>query len=473
MDNAAKLRWLHVSARWLWVGLAVTLLVAAVISADRWLPAARALLSRMSQQGPGQTGVPAGDEDHRRDHDDDHAGHDETNSLHLSEQARKNIGLKLVEVNLQPYERTITVPGMVVERPGRSKTEITAPFAGVVTRIYPLQGEAVEPQQPLFEMRLTHEDLVQTQSEFLRTAEELDVIRREVQRIEKITDGAIAGKSLLERKYEQQRQEAILHAQRQALLLHGLSEKQVDNILKERTLLQTLTVHAPPAAIGNDPSTQHPELLQVQDLRVEQGQHVEAGATLCSLVNHSELYIEGKAFEQDAEEINQAAAQGWHVSALVESQPGSPRLIEGLAIQHVAGRVDEQSRALHFYVTLPNKLLRETTSGDGRKFVYWQYLPGQRMQIRVPIEKWEERIVLPVDAVAHDGVETYVFQPNGDHFDRIPVHLEYRDQVFAVIANDGSIFPGDTVAASAAHQMQMALKNESGGAIDAHAGHSH
>jgi membrane fusion protein, heavy metal efflux system len=161
------------------------------------------------------------------------------------------------------------------------------------------------------------------------------------------------------------------------------------------------------------------------------------------------------------------------VSALVESQAGSPRLIEGLAIQHVAGRVDEQSRALHFYVTLPNKLLRETTSGDGRKFVYWQYLPGQRMQIRVPIEKWEERIVLPVDAVAHDGVETYVFQPNGDHFDRIPVHLEYRDQVFAVIANDGSIFPGDTVAGSAAHQMQMALKNESGGAIDAHSGHSH
>ena len=54
--------------------------------------------------------------------------------------------------------------------------EVTAPMTGVVTRIYPIQGEAVRPGQPLFEVRLTHEDLLQLQAEFLRTVEELDVI---------------------------------------------------------------------------------------------------------------------------------------------------------------------------------------------------------------------------------------------------------------------------------------------------------
>ena len=60
-------------------------------------------------------------------------------------------------------------------------------MTGVVTRIYPIQGEAVEPGQPLFEVRLTHEDLLQVQTEFLRTVEELDVIGREVARLEKVS----------------------------------------------------------------------------------------------------------------------------------------------------------------------------------------------------------------------------------------------------------------------------------------------
>ena len=95
------------------------------------------------------------------------------------------------------------------------------------------------------------------------------------------------------------------------------------------------------------------------------------------------------------------------------------------------------------------------------------------MQVQVPVEQWPDRIVLPVDAVAQDGAEFYVFQENGDHFDRRPVHVEFQDQVSAVIANDGSLYPGDTVAYTGAHQLQMALKNKAGGGVDPHAGHNH
>jgi hypothetical protein len=49
----------------------------------------------------------------------------------------------------------------------------------------------------------------------------------------------------------------------------------------------------------------------------------------------------------------------------------------------------------------------------------------------------------------------------------------YRDQAYAVIKNDGSVFPGDIVAQRGAHQLQMALKNKSGGGADPHAGHNH
>lgn len=168
-------------------------------------------------------------DDHEADHDDHE--HDEATAIKLSRQAQGNIGLRMTQVALRSFERTITVPGIVVERPGWSVLDVTAPMTGVVTRVYPLQGEAVEPGQPLFDIRLTHEDLLQTQTEYLRTLEELDVIGREVARLDKVyADGVIAGKTLLERKYEQQKQQARLRVQRQALLLHGLSEDQVDGI---------------------------------------------------------------------------------------------------------------------------------------------------------------------------------------------------------------------------------------------------
>ena len=62
-------------------------------------------------------------------------------------------------------------------------------------------------------------------------------------------------------------------------------------------------------------------------------------------------------------------------------------------------------------------------------------------QIKVPVEQWTERIVLPVEAIAQDGAEFFVFEANGDHFDRRAVHVEYRDQDWVVIANDGALQP--------------------------------
>ena len=434
----------------------------------------------------------ADEDDHDHDHEHgkpivyDHP-HDEAATVKLSAAAQKNIGLKLATVKLGPFERTMTVPGVVVERPGWSTVEVTAPMTGVVTHIYPIQGEAVRPGQPLFEVRLTHEDLLQAQTEFLRTVEELRVIGHEVERLEKASnDGIIAGKTLLERKYEQQKQEASLRAQRQALLLHGLSKEQVHSIETTRTLLQSLTVRAPSCCTTDSSSkTKEPNasagkpiapecLLQVQKLKAVQGKYVAAGEMLCTLMDNSALYIEGIGFEQDIGVVNRAAAAKRKVSALLGAKSsGDEELVRGLRILYLDDKVDRESRAFHFFVTLPNHLQRQDETPDGHRFVYWQFKPGQRTQIRIAVERWTDRIVLPVEAVAQEGAESYVFEANDGHFDRRSVHIEYRDQESVVIANDGALRLGATIAITNAHQMQVALKNKSGGGVDPHAGHNH
>jgi len=449
------------------LGMSLTAIVAAAALHRQWPQPVRDWVVRQLQGTPVAAGTPATDgHDHGHDHAD-HAAHGEDDALTLTDQARKTIGLTEGKVTISTFARTIGVPGMVVERKGRSRFTIIAPLTGYLTKIQVTEGDAVSPEQLLFELRLTHEELVQLQADLLKTTTEVDVVRREIARLEGIgSEGLIPTKTILERKYEMQKLEAVLESQRQALLLHGLAESQVEQILASRTLLHTVAVRAP----AEPPLPAHPTLL-VQELLVEQGQHVNAGDTLAILVDHETLLIEGEAFEQDLPRIVAAAKEKRPVTAVLETKSGPATRLDGLALASVSSRVDPESRALHFYVTLPNEKVA-AGSGDDR-FVTWRYKPGQRMQLLVPVEEWRDRIVLPPEAVAQDGLEHYVFMTHGDHVHRQPVHVEYRDPTAVVIADDGALSPGDQIAMTAAQQLQLALKNRSGRAIDPHAGHNH
>jgi biotin carboxyl carrier protein len=422
-------------------------------------------------------GAHGGDED---DHASESPGekvpdhkHIEAEAVKLSQAAQANVGLQLAKVELRPFERTITVPAIIVERPGRTNIQVAATLTGVITRVWPMQGESVTPGQPLFDLRLTHEEVVEAQAEFLRTAEELDVVQREIDRLEKVAaDGVVSGKTLLERKYEKQKLQAAQRSQRQRLLLHGLSTQQVDDILAKRTLLSGLTITVPEQS-GEAAKDASARLLQVQELKVEKGQHVKAGDSLCVLADHSVLFIQGKAFEQDAPVLDKATNSDWRVTAVTDANGQSRQTVPDLPLLYVASKVEPESRAFLFYVQLPNKLIRNRQTPDGHRFSAWQFKPGQRAELLVPVERWANRIVLPVNAVVQDGPESYVFEKNDGHFDRRSVRVEYRDQFSAVIANDGTLTPGKMIIVSGSYQVHLAMKNKAGGAPDPHAGHNH
>lgn len=455
--------------RWHGVIVGVVLGCVASAAAVRYVPVARnALLSNQASDHSDD----GHDHAEHEGHNHDHPSHDEQSSIEVSAQAQKNIGLKVGQVALGAFERTLNIPAVVVERPGRSEVDITAALGGIVQRIYPIQGEALLPGQPLFDLRLTHEELVQAQTEFLKTAEELDIVRKEIARLEPLEkEGAIAQKTILDRRYEERRLAGIQRAQFEGLVLHGLSAQQAEGILYSRKLLQGLTIFAPAAESRSQ--VKGADLLLVQQLNVERGQFVNAGERLAILAEHAELYIEGRAFEQDATWLNTVVDDNRSVIALFEAEGNSPKPVPGLKVLYVADKVETDSRTLRFFVRLPNELLRDSKTPEGNRFITWRFKPGQRLQLRVPVETWPERIVLPSDAVVQDGVEWYVFQQNGDHFDRHAVHVEYRDPLNVVVAHDGSIYPGDTIVMAGAQQLQLALKNKAGGAIDPHAGHNH
>ena len=483
----------------------LTLAVTGLATSPLWWTGAQDLIRRIRTGQPPGAPVDAHDDGH------DHAD-DEMSWLELSAQARANLGLTpefVAPISLTTYRRSIRVPGIVVERPGRTRVKISTPMAGVITHVHAVQGEAVDPGTLLFQLRITAEELVSTQTDLLRTAGELDVEQREVVRLQRAAEsGAVPQKTLLERQYAAEKLAVLLNVQREALRLHGLSERQIDDIVTHRRLLRDLQILAPerdshdgdelhlsdaraiPASWLSSrdeavPVPGHPSVqthrsdvladvpLILQEVLVHKGETVAAGTTLAVLADHSELYIEGRAFEQDTELLTQSGQEHRKIDAVFHGAGESEERVAGLDLVYAASQIDEDSRTLSFFVRLPNHVTREVPSPNGQRFLEWKYRPGQRLQLLVPVEEWADQIVLPVEAIAQEGAESYVFRQNGRRFRQIPVHVKFRDSAHVVIAADGQVAPRDLVALRSAHQMQMALRNKSGGGIDPHAGHNH
>lgn len=489
----------NASAGWKTIALVAVVIAIAGASSQWWWPNAKLLLTgaKPSTDPGDEHGHDESGHDHSHE-GHDHAGHDEMSSLELTPQAMKNLGLapeSLKPIALSNYHRSITVPAIITARPGRTQIQVSSPLSGVVTHVHAVTGESVTPGELLFEVRLTYEDLVDTQSQFLKTISELEVENREISRLEKATlSGALSDKPLLERRYAKDKLEAALNSQREALRLHGLSAEQIERIQVERRLLRDLKIFAPDIdehakdeelhltsvrlrSISYNTHEEHEDAAEgrpliIEELKVQKGQGVVAGEMLCKLSDFSQLYIEGQAFEQDGPAIANAALEKWPISAILPTPKGD-QIIGDLKLAFVGNSVNQDSRTLSFYVELVNEVLTDDVNAAGQRFISWRYRPGQRLQLQVPVETWQDQIVVPVDAVAKEGADWLVFQRNGDHFDRVAVHVRHRDQASVVIANDGAIYPGDVIALKSAHQMQIALKNKSGGAVDPHAGHHH
>lgn len=498
-----KVPFRSISVGWLWLAGVIVLVGIGGFTLNRWWPVAQDWVrNTIAAQKKASTSDEHAHSEGQDGHD--HGGHahahDEGTSLELSQQAMGNVGLTddfLKPVQLETFLRSITVPAIIVERPGRTRIQVSTPMAGVITHVHAVRGEAITPGTLLFEIRITADELVATQTELLKTIGGIDVENREIARLEEVTkSGAVSQKTLLERQYAKDKLEVLLAAQKEALRLQGLSDRQIQDISVNRRLLRDLQIRVPAPDQHNEdeleltnnkvsqadyseadhsqPADGHDvPLLILQDVLVSKGERVQAGTSLAVLSDMSELYLEGRAFEQDARLLAAAAANNWKVTAVFEQGGQQSEEVPGLELLYAASDVNVQSRTLPFYVRLPNQLTRDVPSPNGLRFIEWKYRPGQRLQLRVPVEEWQQQIVFPVDAIAQEGAEAFVFQQNGNHFDRVPVHVIYRDQAYAVIKNDGSVFPGDIVAQRGAHQLQMALKNKSGGGADPHAGHNH
>ena len=211
-----------------------------------------------------------------------------------------------------------------------------------------------------------------------------------------------------------------------------------------------------------DDNPVEPLAYEVQELKVDLGQQVQAGQTLALISDHRFLSIEGRAFRDESPFLERTVKEGWSVEVdFAEDAPGDwPAHGQTFPVTYIANTIDPDSRTFRFLMPLenPSRIIER----DGRPQILWRFRPGQRVRLQVRVEAVPNVFVLPADAVAHEGAEAYVFRQNGDIFDRKPVQVVYQDRRSAVIANDGSVPAGVYVAQTGATQLNRMIKTQSG-----------
>jgi multidrug efflux pump subunit AcrA (membrane-fusion protein) len=374
----------------------------------------------------------------------------------LSDLAHKNLNPqpRIVEKLVQAsFMRTVTVPGVVVHRPGNCERLITAPVAGVIKQIYATPHDRVAPGKPLFTLEIVSEPLQTAQAGYYKTHRDLDICRDYLKQLEdRGKDAFVSQATIRDLEYQVQRFTAALEALGHELKIRGLSQRWIRKV-SHGVFLTEVTIVAPEPVkdhaaehlyVGANGELAHVHedefFYEMEELKTLVGEQVQAGQTLCRLVDHKTLFVEGHLFATEMAALQDAARKGLPVHAEfapdAELEGAWASSEDNLKIRFFDNKVDPDTQTLAFYVMLPNKCV-ENTSG-GKTYRIWRFRPGQRVQLQVPVQEFKDVIVLPAEAIVREGPETFVFKSvkGGERYDRKPVHIKYEDTRVAVIAQD-------------------------------------
>ncbi|MFO0866282.1 MAG: hypothetical protein U0744_16820 [Gemmataceae bacterium] len=412
--------------------------------------------------------------------EEDHHDHGPSTRVKLSAQARENLKLTVKPLEVRNYWRTLQVPASIIDRPGYSDRGVTAPVAGVVAKVHAYPGDIVRPGDSLYTVRLVSEYLQNTQSEMFKATQEVKLNDTLLERTQKLFEtGAIEQVKVVELQNQARRLRTQLTALRQDLLTRGLTPEQI-NVASEGKFVNEVVIKTPEPALLAGATTAPPLTevssqfaFEVQELKVQLGEQVQAGQLMSVLANHRSLFIEGRAFKKEATLLERAAQNRWPIEAEFTEDAANdwPALDQKLTIRHLSNQIDPASRTFGFFIPLENQA--RSYMKDGETHLVWRFRPGQRAKHHVPVEEFEDVFVLPTAAVVREGPEAFVFRQNGDAFDRKPVRIEFEDRRHVLIANDGSVFAGSLIAQNSAAALHRVLKSQQSGGGDAHAGHNH
>jgi multidrug efflux pump subunit AcrA (membrane-fusion protein) len=382
-------------------------------------------------------------------------------SVTLSEEAVRGLGLKAAPVTVRDYPKVVEVPGVVIDPPGVSDRAVSAPVAGVVAEVHALPGDTVRAGDPLFTIHLTSELVQSAQTDLARVTKDLvAAVARRDQTKKLVEAGTKPGMDLIEDENQVRRLTTQAQGYRRQLQVFGLTPDQVRQA-ETGDFVTRVVVGVPgdgPPLIPAPGGGSAPLAFEMEGLAVTPGQGVTGGQLLARLANHRELLIEGRAFESEAPLVAAATRDGKPVGVdLLEAVPGEWEPVEQrFVIRSVGNSLDPATRTFPFFVPLANQA--RSYQRGGKTYLSWRFRPGQKVRLQVPVGVIPGVIVLPAAAVVREGADSFVFRQNGEAYDRKSVVVAAEDRLTVAITPGNGIEDGVMVLQNNAAAVNRALK---------------
>ena len=335
--------------------------------------------------------------------------------LYLSEQAERNIGIRIEEAAFRELAEGLDIPGTIRPRfEGRAFANSKA--GGTVKRVHVRLGERVRFGQKLVEIESP--EVRRLQVELMQAASTLTLRVANLERVTALRRQNIASeKEVLQARNEFTRTESEVKGLRMQLAILGMGSEEIERV-ETGALLPTVAVLSPLDGTVVD-----------RDLAL--GELVDPARMLFEIVDLRTLLVEGDLSEIYVDRVE----TGQRVRVAVSARPGHH--LEG-EIFYIGDEVDPEKRSVRLWARVENP--------EG-----W-IKPGMFAAVTVILRTSGEVLSVPRSAVLGDAAERFAFIKDGERYLRQPVQVGMEDDQYTEII-DG-LYPGDLVVTRGAQELR-------------------
>lgn len=296
--------------------------------------------------------------------------------LQLSELKFTSLDIKVDRLSRRVLSNTVRVNGQL-EVPPQHEATVTSVLGANIVSIEVIEGDFVTQNQVL--AYLSHPNLIQVQTEYVRSWRQMNYLKKEYQRQQRLYDEEIgSGQQFQQTEAEYEATRAEVHGYEARLRQLNLSAEEVRN----GTIYERIPVVSPIEGY-------------VEDVGIQIGQYVDPQATLFEVINNEHIHADFMVFEKDVHKVQ----KGQQVSFTVESAPGEELTA---TIYSVGKKFEQNPKAVHVHAEIDS--------------VKDYLIPG--MYINGNIQTNSDRVwALPEEAIVNDEGKSWIFvaeQNNGN-----------------------------------------------------------
>ncbi len=316
-------------------------------------------------------------------------------TVELSERARKLAQVKTDVVGFRSLAKDIYTVGLI-EYDERLKSMVSAWIPGRIDKLFvDFTGTQVVKGESM--VWIYSPELVSTQEEYLLALETLEKVKESP--FEDVIHGA----------------QSLIDASKRRLLWWGVTEKQIEELTKDKKVKQHTTIYAPISSI-------------VIEKKALEGQYVMQGEMLYTVADLSNVWMKANIYEYEMAWIK----IGQEVEVTTPTYPGEAFIGK---VSFIEPFLDDKTRSVKIRCDIPNHRLKLKPA---------MYVNAR---IRVPIEGLEtqdNRYVSGLDYACPNHPEIKSSRPGICPEDNIPFVKKTPAQVEMVASNNAGIHQGMT-----------------------------